>query len=877
MAWRSWPEPGQWPVRPSAFWRSDPLLRRSVCAAGQPACPQVSGGIGLSGSGREFPALTGRSGTQRARPLRSRTAVGTSASWSLSSPGDLRGGPSRDRSRTPSPGSDGACSADPARKLALADPVHAYGAWDRPEADVVVFQCVARLEAVTAERRVIPEVPQEVHDWGRLDVPHPACRDATNVNDAVLNQNRILHTPPQRVVGTVVPFGTRTGRLAVLRVDPLAPVWFRLVQGAWAPGTLALLTGAESARPMYYEPVSCAGEQGHSPPSKPYAMARRVHLITTQPTRTEMRMTEPGSTELSVQGESLQRLYSQYTQGRFLVNRRYQRKLVWAVEEKAKLIDSVIKRLPIPLILLAESIYEGTSKLEVIDGLQRLNAIFSFMTNEFAVDDEYFDLETLADTKFLKDRGMLTQKGPILDRAVCRDIANYLLPVSTYRSATESSVDEVFRRINSSGRYLSLQEIRQAGATVEIAHLVRRISAAIRGDASLTDFVKLQDMPKISITNRDLKYGIYDANIFWVKQGILSRDAVRESRDEELVLDILLDIILRPLASSGSEYRNSAYGDDRGPAATSAVIVASRLATIGPAEVERRFMNILDLLIETLEVADAPYATLTVTQQNQRGVPRHFHALFVAVEQLVHEESLVPKSKEGFATALKGFWDKDLSIPGGGNWGGVRKSGLINSVKGHLRPSFKPTSDKHELQLQEHAIRFESTLKMALTEEALFELKQGFCRVDKANRFDDASFDKILCTASAMANARSSAKGVIFIGVADDSADAKAVERHSRVKAHELDGFYITGTQHELDALGRSIDEHFRWLIDCIKTSHWTAALLRVWLEHLAHLGTTNTCFGSLSPHPWLARWLSVASSTNARDRKPWRFLIPKL
>ena len=45
----------------------DPLLRRSVCAAGQPACSQVSRYLGLSGSNRKFPALTGRSGTQRAR------------------------------------------------------------------------------------------------------------------------------------------------------------------------------------------------------------------------------------------------------------------------------------------------------------------------------------------------------------------------------------------------------------------------------------------------------------------------------------------------------------------------------------------------------------------------------------------------------------------------------------------------------------------------------------------------------------------------------------------------------------------------------------------------------------------------------------------
>ncbi len=47
----------------------DLMLRRSVCAAGQPAYSQVSRCIEPSGSDRGFPALTGRSGTQRARPL----------------------------------------------------------------------------------------------------------------------------------------------------------------------------------------------------------------------------------------------------------------------------------------------------------------------------------------------------------------------------------------------------------------------------------------------------------------------------------------------------------------------------------------------------------------------------------------------------------------------------------------------------------------------------------------------------------------------------------------------------------------------------------------------------------------------------------------
>ncbi|BFV57543.1 DUF262 domain-containing protein [Kitasatospora sp. CMC57] len=530
-------------------------------------------------------------------------------------------------------------------------------------------------------------------------------------------------------------------------------------------------------------------------------------------------MAAADSTELSVKGESLQQLYSEYGKNRFLINRRYQRKLVWTVEEKERLIDSVLKKLPIPLILLAESQHEDVARLEVIDGLQRLNALFAFIENEFPVDGKFFDIETLADTKFLKDEGRLAQREPILDRATCRDFTNYQLPVSTYRSASESSVDEVFRRINSSGRYLSPQEIRQAGSTMEISGLVRRISAAIRGDSSLTDYVNLNDMPKISITNRNLSYGIFDEGIFWIKQGILSNDSVRESRDEELVLDLLLDLILRPLASSGLDYRNAAYAEDRSSSSTSAGLIRSRLLTLGAGEVERRFMDTLDLIRETLDIAGAPYSTWTVTQQNPRGIPRHFHALFVAVDQLLHEEDLVPKSKKEFSAALKGFWDKDLSIPGGGNWGGERKTTLINAVKGHLRPHFEATKDEHKLKLQEQAFRFESTLRMALTEEALFELKQGFCQLNKPSAFDEGSFNKILKIASAMANTRAQAKGVIFIGVADDASDAAAIKRFTGVNSQQIDRFHVTGTQHELDALGKSVDEFFRWLIDKIKNS----------------------------------------------------------
>ena len=135
-----------------------------------------------------------------------------------------------------------------------------------------------------------------------------------------------------------------------------------------------------------------------------YAMAEHATiwpprlLATSTPNRRAM--TAPPVTELSVRSESVQRLYFLYLADRFDVNRRYQRKLVWSAAEKQRLVDSILRDLPIPLFLVAEIGVGAEASFEVIDGLQRLNAIFSFIENEIpGLGGEYFDLDALADTK----------------------------------------------------------------------------------------------------------------------------------------------------------------------------------------------------------------------------------------------------------------------------------------------------------------------------------------------------------------------------------------------------------------------------------------------------------------------------------------------
>jgi Protein of unknown function DUF262 len=112
--------------------------------------------------------------------------------------------------------------------------------------------------------------------------------------------------------------------------------------------------------------------------------------------------------ELASQSISIQSVYTWYREGKLFVNRRYQRKLVWTQEEKQKLIGSILKKFPIPAILIAER--DGaTGTYEIIDGLQRLNSIVSFIENSFPLEDSrYFNIEHFPTAKAAASEGVFS-------------------------------------------------------------------------------------------------------------------------------------------------------------------------------------------------------------------------------------------------------------------------------------------------------------------------------------------------------------------------------------------------------------------------------------------------------------------------------------
>jgi hypothetical protein len=268
--------------------------------------------------------------------------------------------------------------------------------------------------------------------------------------------------------------------------------------------------------------------------------------------------------ELDSNPKSIQSLYSWYADHKLWVNRRYQRKLVWTLEEKQKLVESVLSGYPIPAILLAE---RDGGDYEVIDGLQRLHTFMSFIETAFPTNDQrIFDVAQFPTAHTRSVEGAFSISDEFDQQLAAREVGTYLdysMAISVMRGATDAEIDDVFSRINTYGHRLSDQERRQAGVQNSFSTLVRELSSAIRGDVS-KDILTLSDMPEISIDLPMSKHGyqVAASDVFWVRQGILRSTDLRDSMDEQCVADIAASVVGGTIIARSKDALDQIYLQD---------------------------------------------------------------------------------------------------------------------------------------------------------------------------------------------------------------------------------------------------------------------------------------------------------------------------
>ncbi len=516
---------------------------------------------------------------------------------------------------------------------------------------------------------------------------------------------------------------------------------------------------------------------------------------------------------------SIQEAYRTYAEGKFLVNRKYQRKLVWTVDEKEFLIDSILKDLPIPLVLLAQT---KDNKLELIDGLQRMNAIISFIENRFAIRGLFFDVSQSSRAKQSADEGlfeMVTDKKALLDAKSCANFLDYQLAITVYPSADEKIVTDIFGRINSGGKQLSPQEKRQAGMLDKFSDVIRKLSSEIRGDSS-EDVLNLSEMPEISIdSNREkIGYGLIAENIFWCKHGIIWKKQLRDSEDEEIMLDIVASILKdEPIAKSRDLF-NAIYD----PESSDHKELNTDLIKYG----SDRLIHEIKVTFSIIEnVFDSEGKTIidTVNPKSRNPVKESFFSIFMAFFHLVVKEEKSPAEFDKIVSALSGLQKKMISSA---NYAVTKdREKNINTTIGLIQKFFAkkdPPVLKHGAGL---ALDFENSIRRAKIESNRYECKQGFYDLSDKRKINTSLYDEIIETICGIANVGPDADGFVFIGVADKESDAQRIKDLDKVDYKIINQRYVVGIDRELPLIKGSYDDYVNKLLGKITSSNLSEPL----------------------------------------------------
>lgn len=521
------------------------------------------------------------------------------------------------------------------------------------------------------------------------------------------------------------------------------------------------------------------------------------------------------TTVLDSKAESIQIFYKYYLQEKFAVNRRYQRKLVWQMNEKEAFIDSIANKYSVPLILLAKnSNIDGAEQFEIIDGMQRLNSIFSFIENEFGLHYNgklmYFDLNTLAETKILSDNGSINQREPILPQDICLEIVSYQLPI-TYVTASEGTIEEIFRRINSYGRQLSNQEIRQAGALGLFPDLVRTISSNIRGDVSTGDSLSLSKMKFISLSNRMLPYGINVNKTFWVKQGIIPAENMRTSRDEEEIAWILLYALGHKDKNPSSHILNVLYKHEQDNLLLDPI--EDSIKKIGRDNVIKWMSQTFDSLQKVLDASKKTFVSLIFNDKKRAsGLVRVFQVVFLAFYELLIKERMAIANIVEVYSSLDGIGDRTLAGIKDKEWTAKSRNEMVDSITGILRKNFTPKNGS-DVASENWTMQLENLLRLSRIEGNGYDFKLGLFDLKPGAQFNEALLRKCIKTLTAEVNKGPNTRGYVVFGVADNESVARAHEQfyHSTSKITDQSNFFVTGINDEVDRYYNSkIDDYIK-------------------------------------------------------------------
>ncbi|MET8654118.1 GmrSD restriction endonuclease domain-containing protein [Nocardia aurea] len=517
--------------------------------------------------------------------------------------------------------------------------------------------------------------------------------------------------------------------------------------------------------------------------------------------------------ELNSQPRSIQSIYSLYSAKKLFVNRRYQRKLVWTLNEKQKFVESILRKYPVPAILLAERLGErdgGELEYEVIDGLQRLHTIVSFIECAFpSLEERYFDVSEFATAKGRADRGDFDPAvdGQTISRQEVSTYLDYVLAVSVMQGATEREIDDVFGRINTYGHRLSDQERRQAGVQDEFSNLVRELACEIRGDAS-SDILNLEQMPAISIDLPMTKHGyeVIASDVFWVEQGILLSTDLRDSMDEQCLADIAASVVGGQIVERSKDALDKVY--DSGSSEN--IRIADALSSYGTERISDELKYCIDEVRKVCSVqSPAKLRNILFDKRTTNAFPAVFAILLIAFHESLFDGEKKISDYAGVRSAISNL-NKHIDTSRRSTAPDERRKN-IEVIKG-LIARYLVDAQLREIYGAHSTTDIDVAIRRSEIELPHYELKQGLLDLSNSRAVQENVVAKVVNTVCAMANSGPDRSGTIIIGVTDKKEDADKIRVKDKIEPRPVGRRFVVGVKREADRLKELPEVYFsRW------------------------------------------------------------------
>lgn len=181
---------------------------------------------------------------------------------------------------------------------------------------------------------------------------------------------------------------------------------------------------------------------------------------------------------------------------RVILDSDFQREDVWSPEGKAELVESVLMGLPLPIFYFSQDKY---GNLIVVDGRQRLTALFSYMNDDYRLKNLKI-LPDVNDRKFSELSPV--QKARIEDFQIQ---AHVIMPPTPDRIKFD-----IFDRVNRGGMRLNKQEMRNALYQGAATRLLKTLSESDSfKEATGKAFVREKRMKDKYILTRYITFYLY--------------------------------------------------------------------------------------------------------------------------------------------------------------------------------------------------------------------------------------------------------------------------------------------------------------------------------------------------------------------------------